>query len=428
MEITKNLCTIIKKQQVFSCYNGWEIEKERVRSSIFSPFNSKDNQSLLLKGLLCIGAFVMRLVNVTSLSEGMVLHKPVIDHNGRALLQSGMMLNERLIQRLHQLEIPFVYIEDERTEDIEIQVGVPSALYQKAYEEVKQNFSYLQTTKQAKKVASLDRISYTLLGTIRSLISHLKESKEALSLLTNIMAFDEYLFRHSLNVTIYAIAVANELKLNTKEIEMIGLGALLHDLGKVMVPHEILSKRGKLTEKEFNEVKKHSEKGFEWLRSVHSIPFTVAHCAYQHHERLDGTGYPRQLKEGEIHDFAKIISIFDVFDALTTNRSYRNAMLPHEAIELLYAGCGTQFETKFVEVFKKTVALYPPGMPVILNDGRKGMVSRIKKQMSERPIVRILEEDGIEVSDPYSLDLSKHLSIMIESCELSTIGRGFKRE
>lgn len=360
----------------------------------------------------------MRLINVDALKEGMVLHKAVADKTGRALIQSGMMLNDPLIERLKKLEIPFVYIEDKRTEDIELKEGVSTETYHAAYTKIKDTFAQIHQKKAVKKVLPVERISFTLLETVRTLFDDLQQNKEAISLLTNITAHDDYLFRHSLNVTIYALAMANELHFPKREVEMIGLGALLHDIGKIGTPIEILAKPGRLTKEEFDEIKKHSTKGYELLRGIHTIPFTVAHCAFQHHERLDGTGYPRQLKGDEIHDYAKIIAICDVFDAVTTNRSYRKAMLPHEALEILYAGCGTQFETNFVEMFKKTVAMYPIGVPVQLNDGRTGIVSRIYKNMSERPIVRILEEDGKEVEEPYNLDLSKELSVMIQSCEM----------
>ncbi|WP_062199544.1 HD-GYP domain-containing protein [Massilibacterium senegalense] len=360
----------------------------------------------------------MRLINIDALKVGMVLHKAVVDKTGRALIQSGMMLNAPLIEKLKLLKIPFVYIEDKRTEGIKLKEGISTETYHAAYTKIKDIFVQINQKKTVKKVLPVERISFTLLETVRTLFDDLQNNKEAISLLTNIHAHDDYLFRHSLNVTIYALAVANELNFLKREVEMIGLGALLHDIGKIGTSIEILGKPGRLTKEEFDEIKKHSTRGYELLRGVYTIPFTVAHCAFQHHERLDGTGYPRQLKGGEIHDFAKIIAICDVFDAVTTNRSYRKAMLPHEALEILYAGCGTQFETKFVEVFKNTVAMYPIGVPVQLNDGRMGIVSRIYKKMSERPIVRILEEYGKEVKEPYNLDLSKELSVMIQSCEI----------
>ena len=119
---------------------------------------------------------------------------------------------------------------------------------------------------------------------------------------------------------------------------MIGLGSMLHDIGKIAVSKEILLKPGKLTEEEFQVIKTHTTEGFEMLRNSYSVPLLVAHCAFQHHERLDGSGYPRGIKSKDIHDYAKVIAVADVFDAVTSNRVYRSAMLPHEGLEMLYAG------------------------------------------------------------------------------------------
>src|SRR5690606_1819289 len=110
--------------------------------------------------------------------------------------------------------------------------------------------------------------------------------------------------------------------LSDKEVEALGVGALLHDIGKIFIPPSILNKPSHLTDEEFEIVKAHTEYGYDLLRKQHQFPMVVAHCAYQHHERIDGSGYPRGLKNYEIHKFGKIIGVADVFDAMTSNRVY----------------------------------------------------------------------------------------------------------
>ena len=139
----------------------------------------------------------------------------------------------------------------------------------------------------------------------------------------------------------------------------------------------------------------------------------IAHCAYQHHERLDGSGYPRGIKGEDIHPFAKIIAVADVFDAMTSNRVYRKAMLPHQALEVLYAGSGTLFDANVIEAFRSSVAMYPNGMVVELNDGRKGIVTDQNKGVTDRPVIRIIEEYGQEIQTPYAMDLSTELDKVI---------------
>jgi putative nucleotidyltransferase with HDIG domain len=236
-------------------------------------------------------------------------------------------------------------------------------------------------------------------------------------LLADVYAYDHYIFTHSLNVTMYTLAIGMKLNLPEKDLEILGLGAILHDVGKMKIPEQILLKPDRLSQEEYEEIKKHAEEGFQILRKIPTVSLVVAHCAYQHHERLDGSGYPRGIKDKEIHFFGKIIAVADVFDAVTSNRVYRKALLPHEGLEILYSGSGTLFDQKIIEAFRQAVAVYPSGITVELNDGRKGIVSQQNVGLSDRPIIRILEEKGIEVNCPYELDLKNELDILITACD-----------
>ena len=123
-------------------------------------------------------------------------------------------------------------------------------------------------------------------------------------------------------------------------------------------------------------MKQHSRFGFDLLRNLHSMSLLVAHCAFQHHERIDGSGYPRGLVDVEIHPFAKIIGVADVFDAVTSNRVYREKMLPSEGIAIIEAGSGKMFDTSVVEALKRSIVHYPNGTIVLLNNERRGVVSK----------------------------------------------------
>lgn len=147
------------------------------------------------------------------------------------------------------------------------------------------------------------------------------------------------------------------------------MGSLLHDIGKMMIPPEILHKPGRLTDEEFDIIKNHAKYGFDILRKQGDVPLLSAHCALQHHEKWNGGGYPRGLAGEEIHPYARALAVGDVFDALTTHRVYRRAMLPHEAMEIIYADTNSHFEQSVVETFRRTVAIYPVGVTVKLNSG-----------------------------------------------------------
>lgn len=205
---------------------------------------------------------------------------------------------------------------------------------------------------------------------------------------------------------------------DAEELLTLSMGALLHDIGKTLIPDEILLKEGPLDNEEYEQMKQHAEEGYRLLKDMPNIPLLTAHCAFQHHERLDGSGYPRGICGDDIHEYAKWIAIADSYDAMTTNRVYRKAMLPHEAMEVIYGGAGSLYEQKMVEVFRDKIALYPIGITVRLNTGEVGVVVDLNKTNVKRPIVRILRDaQGQELQTPYEIDLSKHLTTLISSIE-----------
>lgn len=360
----------------------------------------------------------MRLLKTQSLTSGMKLGKTIFNERGIVLLSSGVMLTNNMIKRLIELDIPFVYIEDGRTLHIKPNPSLPDKTRNQAVLTIQETFSQLNKKQKISDSFVLEKATKKFTDLVRSILTEVNDNKELLSLLTDVYAYDHYIFTHSLNVALYSLAMGLELKLNQKQMEILGLGAIMHDVGKMMIPTEIILKPGRLTEDEFETMKKHSEFGFQLLRGVHTIPLLVAHCAYQHHERLDGTGYPRGLNGEDIHFYGKIIAVADVFDAVTSNRVYRNALLPHEALEILYSGAGTQFDVKIIEAFRRSVAIYPVGLMVELSDGRKGIVSKQNTGMGERPIIEIIEEQGNVLEKGYELDLLKHNHLVIKKCHV----------
>ncbi|MDX8360850.1 HD-GYP domain-containing protein [Cytobacillus sp. IB215316] len=362
----------------------------------------------------------MRLVSVDSIHQGTKLAKPIYNDFGQTLINNDIELTNRMIQRLKQLGITFVYINDNRTNDINPKQAISIDLRKEAIKEIEHTFLEVKNPKQFLKSSAFYEASQRFKKIVDQLLQELKSNKDLFTLLADIFSYEHYIFNHSLNVTMYSLAIGLELNLTNKELETIGIGALFHDIGKLMVPKNILLKPGKLTYEEFEEVKKHTEYGFDALRKIDTIPLVAAHCAYQHHERLDGSGYPRGIKGNEIHYLARLIAVADVFDAVASNRVYRKAMLPHEGLEILYSGSGTQFEKNIVEAFRKAVAIYPDGLGVVLSDGRKGIVAKQNPNSSDRPIIRILEEKGQILTYPYDINLSKELHIVIVDCEMRT--------
>ncbi|RIW38878.1 HD-GYP domain-containing protein [Bacillus salacetis] len=355
----------------------------------------------------------MRFLSTKTLKPGMVMATTVYNGQGKALIKSGVSVTERMIHRLIEMNIQYVYIEDGLSAGIEASDSIPVKVRQDAINKIDSTFTHLENNSVSGNLVALEQSAASFKEVIDTILKEIKGSRDLLTLLTDVFAYDSYVFHHSFNVTLYTLAIGLELGMPPKQLDLLGLGAIMHDIGKMMVPEDILMKPGKLTYEEFKEVEKHSEYGFDLLRRLHNVSLLVAHCAFQHHERLDGSGYPRGLKGDEIHPFAKIIAVADVFDALTSNRVYREAMLPHEALEILYAGSGTLFDSNVIQAFKKSVAIYPNGMVVVLSDGRRGIVERQNKNLTERPVVRIIAEGADELADPYTLDLRLSLDVTI---------------
>lgn len=359
----------------------------------------------------------MRLVATRTIEAGVKLAKTITNKNGQVLLYKGVALSEKMIQRLLDVGIQHIYIEDERTSDIVVKEAIPDELRKEVTTTIESTFTQIQTNLENNHSLVIENASKKLANLIKHLLIEIKSDEDLLSLLADVYIYDEYIFTHSLNVTLYSLAIGQKLQLPPSELETLGLGALLHDVGKMKVRTEVLMKPGQLTEEEFIEMQQHPTYGFQLLKDVHSISLLVAHCAYQHHERMNGTGYPRGLKGNDIHLFGRIIAVADVFDAVTSNRVYRKAMLPHEGLEILFAGAGTLFDPQVVDAFRHAVAIYPVGMVVQLNDGSTGIIVKQNVGFSDRPIVRILEKDGQEVQ-PYELDLTKKLDVVISGCHV----------
>lgn len=356
----------------------------------------------------------MKLKSIFSIRKNDRLAKPIYNDIGQILLNSGISLSESMISRLKEKGISYLYIEDVLTSDIYVEDVITEQTKAKSLKTINDNFSSVSNRIKSGSSVNLHELTPSFTTVIDSILQEITGNDEAISMLSDVVSFDSYVFHHSLNVTVYTIALGKKLGLNEKELKDLGLGAILHDVGKMGIPINILNKTGQLTKEEYEIIQSHSEKGFEMIRKSVDLSLLTAHCAYQHHERLDGSGYPRQLSSKDIHYYAKIIGVADVYDAVTSNRVYRKAFLPHEALELLYSGADILYDKHIIEVFAKTIAIYPLGLEVTLSDGRSGIVVNNNRELPSRPIIRIV--NGEERNGTDDIDLSEELNITISSC------------
>lgn len=348
----------------------------------------------------------------------MKLGKKIYSDEGIVLLAEGYELTDPILRRLRDKGVSYLYIFDPRTEGIEIPEILREETQRQAMATIRTVFRDLVDQPGKRHTGAYPYVGRSLRQVMHLMLEDLQRNRDAMIMLMNLNTVDHYLYMHSLNVCVYTLLLGMARGYNTDDLHTLGLGALLHDVGKMRIPSTVLFKPGPLTAAEFEEMKKHTEHGFAMLKDEPNIPLIAAHCAFQHHERLDGTGYPRGLKGDEIHEYAKWIGIVDSYDAMTGHRIYRDPMLPHDAVETLYAGSDSLYDTSMLELFRDRVAIYPVGVTVKLNTGAMAVVVDINSASMHRPVVRVLtNEAGEDLRDPFDIDLSKQLSVMITKVE-----------
>ncbi len=215
---------------------------------------------------------------------------------------------------------------------------------------------------------------------------------------------DDYTFNHSLNVSMLATMIGKWLNYSDKHIKQLALTGLFHDIGKLKVPDNIINKPGKLTGKEFEIIKKHPIYSFNILSETVGISKNVLIGVLQHHEREDGSGYPQGIKGDKIHEYAKIIAVCDVYDALTSDRKYKNKSSPFYAAEILRDQSFGVLNPKITRIFLDKVSNFYVGCKVLLSNGEKGEVIYIYPQSPTKTIVK-LGDKYINFLEPQSISI-----------------------
>jgi len=361
----------------------------------------------------------MRMVATNRCPSGVRLAKPIYSERGTKLVGEDVELTSGMIERLKQSGISYLYVKDKVADDINVEEPIPMEVRIEAVQTIQSIFTTIQAGYQKGERLVSPRVKVDQFRNVFSnLLKAIKESQRTLSLLTEIHNKDSYVFSHSLNVAIYTIALGVKKGYNDQQLADLGMGALLHDIGKMLIPPAILHKPGKLTEEEFMVVQKHPEYGFDLLKKEFEISYLSAHCAFQHHERWDGLGYPRGLKGEEIHPYARLMAVCDVFDAMTSHRVYRNALLPSDSMAWIRSKASVAFEEEAVDIFHRTISLFPIGMTVQLNTGETAVVIDTNADAPDRPIVRVFKDpNGETLSVFHELDLNKHVDVTIVGCD-----------
>jgi putative nucleotidyltransferase with HDIG domain len=217
---------------------------------------------------------------------------------------------------------------------------------------------------------------------------------------------EDYEISHAMNVSILNMALGRKLGFDIDLMKLVGVGGLLHDIGKTKIPEGILKKPGKLTEEEFSIVKKHPEYGYEMLKG--KFPQPVLECVLFHHEKADGSGYPFGMKDSSIPKVAKITSVSDVYDAITSDKAYRNGNSAPKAISEMIKSVGLQFNNVLLKMFIEILGGYPAGTVVLLDTGEIAVVLKENHKDPQYPLVIVVTDKNQKKCQPYLFDLTEY--------------------
>jgi putative nucleotidyltransferase with HDIG domain len=338
-------------------------------------------------------------ISVLKCKPGMHLAEDII-HCGLKLVSRNTILNSYIINKLISIGEYSVFVYVPESENYLNKYHDIIESFQKDYEMniniIKKIIDELTTTN---KVNTND-----VLKIAESIIGYLNEPNIIIECLNSLKKTDKYTYIHSVNVAIYSMLIGKWMGLSLESIKDIIQAGLLHDIGKTKITNEILNKPGKLTNEEFDEVKKHTIFGYHLINKYNNIDKNIKNAILMHHERLDGSGYPFGRTEKDITLNAKIVSVADTFDAMTSNRVYKRGTIPFKAFQMFVTEGLKQYDIPIVFTLLENLTPYYIGMRAILEDGRRGEIMYIPPNDILNPIIKINDE---------FIDLSKERNISI---------------
>lgn len=338
-----------------------------------------------------------RLVRTRQLQPGMKIDQAVVDKSGRNLVQRGSILDNYVIDSLLKMGVMMVYIQsgEETAGDIEKSIS-PQArkqiehlhtddrskveLSDSVKTRVAEGIQFIYSNTESKELAdATNNIASNLMNAINSTdaiavdISALKTS-------------DEYTFKHSVDVATMSMVLAKQQGLSQKQIYEIGVAGLLHDIGKTKIPLDILNKPARLTDEEFAVMKQHPVFGYRMIKDRDEFSNEICMAVLQHHEKMNSKGYPVGFPSDKITQYARILTIADIYDALVTERPYKSAFSQREAVEMIMSMTG-ELDLTAMKSFLESMILYPVDSIVELSNGEKAKVVKNNPHYILRPTV-----------------------------------------
>lgn len=369
----------------------------------------------------------MTTLTVENLKAGMITAEPITTKRGQVIAKAGERLTNQLIAKLTFYRIESVNVEDPiveaKPDPQPAEVSAPKApektivsdqitytqrlkaspKFQKFQSDYALNIAYLKENFDAIIAGGGAECADMMLENCETLFKS-NSTLELFDMLSNMRNLEDPIYSHSLNVALIARVIGKWLHFSRNDLNILTLAGLLHDIGKTQIPDEILNKPGKYTDEEFQLMKSHPLLGKKLLNNK-GFDSRILAATLQHHERSDGSGYPRGLMEDEIDDFASIIAIADVYDAMTSARAHRDPLCSFQVIYEFEKDGLNKYHTKFVLTFLEHIASTYNNSRIILNNAKTGRVVYINKSSLSRPVIQLDSGDIINLADSAYKDL-----------------------
>lgn len=335
----------------------------------------------------------MRLVGTNSLTPGDTLAIAVCATSGKSILNAGVTLTESYIEKLKQLGISKVYVNDGRFDDVEVIQHLETKTRINAIDVIKDSHDKLHKSKEINE--------YSLKDIAKEIVEYVRDCKDKGVCLVAMNAVDDYIIGHSINVAIITAFLGNRMNYNYTQLCDLVTGAIIHDLGR---------------ENTSEEKPEHAQKGFDSMRKCRGMSLHSSIVCYEHHENFNGTGYPRKITGASISEFSRVIRVADVYDSVLHGYGNNNQhAMPHQAFEYLIAVSGSILDPEIVMAFRDTIVFYPNGCTVLLSNGLKGVVVRQNQGSPQRPIIRVYNDINV-IGE---IDLLRSLSLTVRDVIVS---------
>jgi len=344
----------------------------------------------------------LKLISINELEVGDILDQDIENDNGVVFAGTGTKVTHSILARILNLSIDFIYVKDENESIVE-DSGESFSF------EAEINKDFANTVESFKNVFMSAKFGQKIIvdefkTSVKPLVNNIINNDNILGNLRSIKLNDAYTYKHSINVGLVSTMIGKWLGYNENDLADLVIAGMLHDIGKSKVPSSIIDKKGPLNNGEFEIIQSHVDFGFEVLSATEGINENIKLGVRHHHERFGGGGYQLGLKGENIHEFGRIIAIADIFDAMTSDRSYKSKISPFKVAEYIRELSFDHLDPRITGVFLRKIAHFYVGNKVKLNNGNAGEVILVNKSNYTKPLIRI-GQDYVDLSKDYSIEI-----------------------